>query len=77
MGLTSLELISKLLFGPPDWLVNNTSARSRRTFGFWNFVIAIALTPFFGNEVLFVTVLSIMALVPNFTAETPVEEEDA
>lgn len=30
---------------------------------------------FFGSEVLYVTILSILALIPNFSSETPVEEE--
>lgn len=45
-------------------------------FAFWSFVIACALTPFFGKTVFFVTLLSLLALTSNFSAETPVEEED-
>ena len=67
--------MSRILHGPPDWVVAHTSARSRRTFGFWTAVIAILLFPFLGSLVWFVSALSLLALVPNFTAETPVEEE--
>lgn len=45
-------------------------------FAWWSFWIAVALTPMFGRAVLFVTILSLMALTSNFAAETPVEEED-
>ena len=44
-------------------------------FGFWNVVIAAALAPFLGNRVWYVTILSVVALIPNFSTETPVEEE--
>jgi hypothetical protein len=58
--------------GPPKF-----SARDRRAFGFWTLILAAVGALFFGREVLYVTILSVLALVPNFTAETPVEEEDA
>lgn len=45
-------------------------------FGFWCVIVAAALTPVFGRAVLFVTVLSVVALIPNFSSETPVEEEN-
>lgn len=61
--------------GPADWLVAHTSARDRRSFGFWNVVFAVAGTPFFGSKTLYVTILSIVALFPNVTSETPVEGE--
>ena len=44
-------------------------------FGFWTLVLAAALSPFLGNEVWYVTILSVVALIPNFSSETPVEEE--
>jgi hypothetical protein len=46
-------------------------------FGFWCVVVAAALAPVFGSYVLFVTILSVVALIPNFSSETPVEEEQA
>lgn len=67
--------LSRGFYGPPDWLVDKFSARDRRAFGFWTAVIAIALLPIFGRAVFYVAVLSVLALIPNFTAETPVEEE--
>jgi phage shock protein PspC (stress-responsive transcriptional regulator) len=44
-------------------------------FGFWCVVVAAGLAPIFGRDVLYVTVLSVIALIPNFSSETPVEEE--
>lgn len=44
-------------------------------FGFWTVVIALVTYPIFGKYVLYVSALSVVALIPNFTAETPVEEE--
>jgi hypothetical protein len=44
-------------------------------FGFWCVVVAAILTPIFGQKVLYVTILSVVALIPNFSSETPVEEE--
>lgn len=67
--------LARVFYGPPDWLVTKFSARDRRAFGFWTVVTAIALTPIFGRAVLFVSILSVVALVPNYTAETPVESE--
>lgn len=65
----------RIFYGPPNWLVTRFSAEDRRMFGFWTVVFAAAGTPLFGNKVLYVTILSVVALIPNFTAETPVEEE--
>jgi len=44
-------------------------------FGFWTVVLSIVGAFFFGHAVLYVTVLSVLALIPNFSTETPVEEE--
>lgn len=44
-------------------------------FGFWTFVVALVLTPVIGRTVIGVYALSVVALVPNFTSETPVESE--
>ena len=44
-------------------------------FGFWCVVLAVIGALFFGRQVLYVTILSVVALVPNFSSETPVEEE--
>lgn len=67
--------MSKLFYGPPDWLVEKFPARDRRAFGFWTAAIAMILLPVFGSMVFYVSILSVLALIPNFTAETPVEEE--
>lgn len=69
-------MISRIFFGPPDWLVRKFSSRARRAFGFWTLLLAAVGAIFFGRQVLYVTVLSVLALVPNFSSETPVESED-
>jgi hypothetical protein len=68
-------VLGRCFYGPPDWLVTKFSSRDRRAFGFWTVVIAAALTPIFGRAVLYVTILSVVALIPNYASETPVEEE--
>jgi len=67
--------MSKWFYGPPDWLVTKFSSRQRRAFGFWTVVVAAGLAPILGNFVWYVTILSVVALIPNFSTETPVEEE--
>lgn len=69
------RLLELAVFGPPDWLVDRFDSRDRRAFGFWTLILAIVGALFFGRAVLYVTVLSIIALVPNFSSETPVETE--
>ncbi len=69
-------MIGRLFYGPPDWLVTKVSARTRRAFGFWTIVFSVVGAFFFGRQVLYVTVLSIVALIPNFASETPVEQEE-
>lgn len=66
----------QLFYGPPNWLVGKFSAEDRRMFGFWTIVLATVGAVFFGRAVLYVTVLSIIALIPNYASETPVETED-
>lgn len=68
-------LIRRVVYGPPEWVVVKFSAEDRRAFGFWTVILAALGALFFGREVLYVTVLSVVALIPNFTSETPVEEE--
>ena len=69
-------MFDRIFFGPPDWLVKKFSSRDRRAFGFWTLILAAIGAIFWGREVLYVTVLSIVALIPNFSSETPVEEEE-
>lgn len=64
------------MYGPPNWLVDKFDSEDRRAFGFWTLVGAVVGSFFFGRQVLWVTVLSVVALVPNFSSETPVETED-
>jgi hypothetical protein len=68
-------MISRFFYGPPDWLVAKFSSRDRRAFGFWTLILAAVGTVFWGRAVLYVTLISVLALVPNFSSETPVEEE--
>lgn len=74
---SALTILGRVLCGPPDWIVDHFPTRARRAFGFWTFVLAVAGSFFFGRQVLYVTALSVVALIPNFTSETPVEIEEA
>jgi hypothetical protein len=65
----------RFVYGPPDWLVEKFDSRDRRAFGFWSLILAAIGAVFFGRAVLYVTILSVLALIPNFSSETPVEEE--
>ena len=67
--------MSRLYFGPPEWLSRRFTARDRRAFAFWSFVAACVGSIPFGRSVLWVTLLSLLALISTFTSETPVEEE--
>ena len=69
-------MIRKIFYGPPNWLVDKFDSEDRRMFGFWTIIFAIIGAIFFGREVLYVTILSIIALIPNYASETPVETED-
>lgn len=68
-------MVDRIVCGPPDWVVTKFNARHRRAFGFWTLVFAAIGAIFWRKEVSFVSILSVFALVPNFSAETPVEEE--
>lgn len=72
----SVKTLSAVWFGPPEWIIDHFPARHRRAFGFWVVVFAITGTLFFGSIVLWVSWLSVIALIPNFTTETPVVHED-
>lgn len=67
--------MKRVLYGPPNWLVEKFSTEDRRMFGFWTIILAALGAVFFGREVLYVTILSIVALIPNYASETPVETE--
>lgn len=71
-----MRFLTLAFYGPPDWLVTKFTSRDRRAFGFWTLLLAAVGAIFFGREVLYVSVLSVLALVPNFSSETPVESED-
>lgn len=69
------NLLRPILYCPPKWIVSRFEQEDRMVFGFWTFVVAAGLTPVFGTKVLFVSILSVVALIPNFTSETPVTVE--
>ena len=69
-------MIRRVIYGPPDWLVTKFSSRDRRAFGFWTLIMSAVGAVFFGRQVLYVSILSVLALVPNFSSETPVETEE-
>ena len=69
-------MIGRLLYGPPNWLVTKFDSEDRRMFGFWTIILSAIGAVFWGREVLYVTILSIIALIPNYASETPVETED-
>lgn len=69
--------MGRVFYGPPDWLVTKFSSRDRRAFGFWTLLLAAVGAVFWGDKVLYVTMLSVLALLSNFTGETPVEEESS
>lgn len=66
----------RVFYGPPNWLVGKFSVEDRRMFGFWSIIAAAVGAVFFGRAVLYVTILSIVALIPNYASETPVETEE-
>jgi hypothetical protein len=65
----------RFVYGPPAWVVGKFTAEDRRMFGFWTVVVSAIGAVFLGSEVLYVTILSVVALIPNFASETPVEGE--
>lgn len=68
-------VIRRALYGPPNYFVTKFSAEDRRMFGFWVLVAAFIALPIFGRYVFYVSLISVAALVPNYTSETPVEHE--
>lgn len=76
VDLVGLAVIRRAVYGPPNYLVTKFCAEDRRMFGFWTIILAIVGAFFFGREVLYVTILSIVALIPNYASETPVETEE-
>lgn len=71
-----MKTLRRLLYGPPNYLVAKFDAEDRRMFGFWTIILAATGAVFFGSKVLYVTILSVIALIPNFASETPAEPED-
>jgi hypothetical protein len=79
----SSGLLGRLFYGPPEWFVRRTSARTRRAINFWLVVIWLvpgtAVWIYWRDALWFVGFMSIFALWwsgwGGFSAETPVEEE--
>lgn len=69
-------MIRKFFYGPPNWLVTKFTAEDRRMFGFWCILISIVTFPSFGQYTRYIAILSIVALIPNYASETPVEVEE-
>ena len=67
----------RIVYGPSNWLAFKFTSEDRRAFGLWTIILAAVGAIFWGREVLYVTVLSIVALIPNYASETPVEVEEA
>lgn len=67
----------RLIYGPSNWLVTRFTSEDRRAFGFWILILALIGSLIFGGRVWWVTTLSVIALIPNYTTETPTEVEDA
>jgi hypothetical protein len=67
--------VRRFFYGPPNWLVTKFTSEDRRAFGFWVIVAAVIGSPIFGSKVWWVTLLSVVALVPNYSTETPNEIE--
>ena len=63
-------------YGPPNYLVAKFDAEDRRMFGFWSIIFAIVGSIWWHSLVWWVVILSILALIPNYASETPVETED-
>ena len=70
-------MLERVIYGLPDALVDRFDSRDRRAFGFWTLIGSAVGAFFWGSEVLYVTILSILALIPNFSSETPVETEES
>ena len=75
-------MIGRIYHGPGDWFSTRFSSRDRRSFGFWTFVLSVVGTivlQVLGVRdaiwFLWLAVLSVFALYPNFSSETPVEIE--
>jgi hypothetical protein len=76
-------MLNRILYGPPDWLVRQTSARTRRAIGFWLLVLwagpGTAAWLLLRQALWFVGFMSLFALWwtgwAGLAAETPVEQE--
>ena len=66
----------RLLYGPPNWIVEKLSSEDRRMVAFWIFVIALVLYPFLGAMVFYVSAIGLVGMAGIFTSETPTETED-
>lgn len=78
-----MKKLSRLFFGPSDWIANSTDARQRRAVNFWLLILWIVPGVFIWfalkNEIWFLGFMSIYAIwtghLGALAAETPVEDE--
>lgn len=74
--------MSRILYGPGDWLGSRLTARQRRAVAMWVFLVYVGTLPLrlqFKNAVWMVWILSELAIMISLltivAAETPVEPE--
>lgn len=76
-------MLTKVFYGPGDWLATRLTVRQRRATATWLLIVVILTTPFqwpWKDSVALVWMISQVALAVAFVAlvlsETPVEKED-
>jgi hypothetical protein len=69
-------VIRKIVCFLPNSIVKYVDVELRRAFGFYTLVFGITGLFLWGRVFLFISVLSVLALVPNYLSETPVKIED-
>jgi hypothetical protein len=69
------DTLSTICYGPPDFFATRFNSRSRRAFGFWVVVAAIEHLPVLRRYVFYVAPSRVVALIPNYTTETPTDVE--
>lgn len=70
------EILRKIWYGPSQWYIATFPADDRLAFASWTFILSAIFAPFLGNFVWYVTILSVLAIQSNVSAETPVKKED-
>jgi hypothetical protein len=70
-----LSVLSKIFYWPGDFIVEKSSARTRRAVAAWLFLFFGGMFIVFPNAVWLVGLMSIVAILALVTGETPVEKE--